>query len=123
MPRDLEPRGLGEILLDRVRVLRVRHALLERRHLQPDLLRVLDEVVAAELTLIREEAIVHLPVLALIARAVCRLRGLEGVLVDRLQRQVSDDVPDDAGSGRNSRSSWGYVSRTYRAARRVTGSR
>ena len=39
----------------------------------------------------------HLPVLVLIAGAVGGLRGLEGVLVNRLQRQVPDDVPEHAG--------------------------
>src|SRR5262249_61127805 len=58
--------GVDDILLDRLCVLSGREALLEGRHVQPDPLRVFDQIVAAELALIRKEPIVHLSVLALI---------------------------------------------------------
>ena len=65
---------------------------LEGALVEPERLGMLRQVIAAELSLVRKESTVHLPVLALIAGAVSRLGGLEGLLVNRLQREVADDV-------------------------------
>ena len=70
---------------------------LESALVEPERLGMSRQVIAAELLLVREESTVHLPVLALIAGAVSRLGSLEGLLVNRLQREVADNVPQRAG--------------------------
>ena len=47
--------------------------------------------------MILKEPSVHLPVLSLVSRTVGGLRRLEGILVDRLQGKVADDVFELAG--------------------------
>jgi hypothetical protein len=53
----------------------------------PDRLCVARQHRRLERLLILEESVVHFPVFVLLARAVCRLRRLEGVLVDRFERR------------------------------------
>src|SRR5207253_2466950 len=62
--------GVGEVLADLGAVGVGVHALLEGAGLHAGLLRVARQVVGAERLLVGEELLVHLPVLALVARAL-----------------------------------------------------
>ena len=90
--RAVHPRlcRVGNLPSNVVRVLLRGHACFEPRGVQPHGLGV--RFPGLELLLVGEQPIVHLPVLSLLAGASSRLRGLEGVFVDRFQRVVPPDV-------------------------------
>src|SRR5262249_60639568 len=85
------------VLLDRARVLAARQARVERGGVQAELRPELRQLVRCQRLLVLEQQIVHLPVLALIARAARRLRRLARIGVDVVDREVAEDVAHLAG--------------------------
>src|SRR2546426_12390997 len=81
-----------EIFADRRGVLPALEALTELLRVQAERLGVERQLGHAEGSLIREQAIVHLPVLSLLTRAVGRLGGLERIRMQRLEGKVAKDV-------------------------------
>src|SRR5205814_10466920 len=74
-----------------------RETRLELRHVQAEGLRMLDELGLDQQLLVGKEAVVHLPELALLARAVASLRRFERQRMDPLERELQEHVPDLSG--------------------------
>src|SRR5215213_789417 len=94
-PADAARRAARAVLLDaRGGALEVRF---EPGHVEPELLRVADEVLVGQRAALRaEERVVHLPEPALRRRGLRRLRGAQRVRVLRRDREVSEDEADAA---------------------------
>ncbi len=66
----------------------------EARHVQLQALRILAQVGHLEMTLVFEQQVVHLPELALSAGRFGGLRGVHGMRMRRLDREVAEDEAD-----------------------------
>lgn len=73
-------------------VLSAIEALFELRRLEPERLRMGEQILDRECLLAGEEPVVHIPILALVACAVGGLVSLEGQRMDRLKWEVVEDV-------------------------------
>ena len=98
--RDPELLALGDILAHPFGVSATVQAVLEGGRLRPERLGMLGKPLRRQRLLVGEQPAVHLPVLLLLPRAVRRLGGLEGLRVDRLQREVVEYVAHLAGADR-----------------------
>src|SRR2546426_3559302 len=95
-----------EIFADPRGVLPALEALTELLRVQAERLRVERQLGHAEGSLIREQAIVHLPVLSLLTRAVGRLGRLERIRMQRLEGKVAKDRSEERRVGKECRSRW-----------------
>ena len=89
-----------DVALDAQRVLARLERLLEARHVETDLVRVVDEVDDAERRLAVEQPVVHRPERALLAGGLGGFRGDLGVLVDVDEWEMAEDVAELAARRR-----------------------
>src|SRR5262245_22751624 len=88
----LELLRFRDVLANPCRRLSRIEALVEGRDVQAERLRVLGEIRAGQLPLIGEQPVVHLPVLALLSRTVCRLGRLHRERMNGLEGQITEHV-------------------------------
>lgn len=93
-PRHAQPLSIPQVAADFVGVPAALKTTPESGEIERQGLRVSDELIWSESSLIGEQPCVHLPESALLPRAICRLGRTKGLRVDALQGKIQEVVAD-----------------------------